>query len=175
MIAALQQGTELFGLPVPSNDRSFLMIIVIHIFLSLIAVISGIMAMLKDKNSKGHTWYGRIYFWSICSAFLTVVILAIMRWPHNNHLLVLGTVTAMLVYAGRKFARTKSGQWARLHTICMGGSYILLLTGFYVDNGKNLPLWNQFPQWFFWVFPAIVGIPVVLYVMKRHPLTRIKN
>ena len=28
----------------------------------------------------------------------------------------------------------------------MGASYILLLTAFYVDNGKNLPLWRELPE-----------------------------
>jgi hypothetical protein len=44
-----------------------------------------------------------------------------------------------------------------LHTICMGASYILLLTGFYVDNGKNLPFWKMSPGWFFSVTsPAVL-------------------
>jgi hypothetical protein len=28
----------------------------------------------------------------------------------------------------------------------MGASYILLLTAFYVDNGKNLPLRGSYPK-----------------------------
>jgi len=27
----------------------------------------------------------------------------------------------------------------------MGVSYIVLLTAFYVDNGKSLPLWKELP------------------------------
>src|SRR5713226_5732494 len=36
-------------------------------------------------------------------------------------------------------------RWARFHIVGMGLSYVLLLTAFYVDNGKNLPLWNRLP------------------------------
>ena len=31
----------------------------------------------------------------------------------------------------------------KLHITGMGTSYVLLLTAFYVDNGKNLPLWRD--------------------------------
>lgn len=169
------QETTLFGIPLPSKEPGFLVAVCIHILLSLAAVMCGLVAMLKDKNSEGHSKFGLRYYWTIVSAFVTVVILSFMRWPHNNHLLMIGTLTVILVFIGRRITKTKTSRWPRLHTICMGGSYILLLTGFYVDNGKNLPFWNLFPQWFFWVLPAIIGIPIILYVLKRHPLTRIRN
>lgn len=60
----------------------------------------------------------------------------------------------------------------RVHLTGMGISYILMLTAFYVDNGKNLPLWRELPQWAFWVLPAAVGVPIIVYVMLRHPLMR---
>lgn len=56
----------------------------------------------------------------------------------------------------------------------MGASYILLMTGFYVDNGKNLPFWKLFPQWFFWVFPAVAGIPIIVFVLRNHPLNKLR-
>jgi hypothetical protein len=53
----------------------------------------------------------------------------------------------------------------------MGLSYILMLTAFYVDNGKNLPLWRELPQWAFWMLPAGIGLPVMVYALLRHPLS----
>lgn len=170
-----EQGTDLLGIPLPSNEPTFVFAIIVHIVLSLVAVITGVIAMFKEKDALGHATYGRIYYWSICAAFVTVIILSIMRWPHNIHLLSIGMLTTTLVLIGRNLAKTKKINWARKHTICMGGSYILLLTGFYVDNGKNLPFWRIFPQWFFWVFPALVGIPMMVRVLKRHPLTRTRK
>lgn len=172
MIGQVQSGTELFGIPLPSNDRTFVLFVLIHILISLIAVISGVVAMLKDKKLKGHSTFGRVYYWSICLAFVTVILLSIMRWPFNNHLLAIGIATACLVYIGRRAANFKQKNWPRLHTICMGGSYILLMTGFYVDNGRHLPFWNQFPQWFFWIFPAMIGIPIIIFVLRSHPLNK---
>ena len=175
MAAEIQTQPDLFGIPLSSDDGNFFIVLVIHILLALTAVICGLGAMLKNKASKGHSAFGKIYYWSILAAFVTVITLAIMRWPFNNHLFMIGLLTIIHVFVGRRIARIKTPRWSRLHTICMGGSYILLLTGFYVDNGKNLPFWKLFPQWFFWIFPAIVGVPIILYVLKKHPLNKITN
>ena len=50
----------------------------------------------------------------------------------------------------------------------MAGSYIALLTGFYVDNGPQLPLWNRLPHWSFWFLPAAVGIPLTWRALVRN-------
>jgi hypothetical protein len=168
----MEDQTDLFGIPVPSTDKTFLAFIILHIVISLTAVISGFIAMLAEKGSPRHTRNGSVYFWSISSSFITVVILSFMRWPHNIHLLTIGVLTFTLTFAGRRLAKEKSKKWTRLHTICMGMSYVLLLTGFYVDNGKNLPFWKMFPVWFFYVFPSMIGIPVILRVLKRHPMNK---
>ena len=57
----------------------------------------------------------------------------------------------------------------------MGLSYILMVTAFYVDNGKNLPLWRELPQIAFWLLPAAIGIPLIVRALVRHPLARQKQ
>jgi hypothetical protein len=52
----------------------------------------------------------------------------------------------------------------------MGTSYILMLTAFYVDNGKNLPLWRELAEIAFWFLPSAIGVPLILYTLLRHPL-----
>jgi len=54
----------------------------------------------------------------------------------------------------------------------MGLSYILMLTAFYVDNGKHLPLWKELPQIAFWLLPSACGVPVIAWALRRHPLAR---
>lgn len=168
----MEEETILFGIPVPSTSKLFLAIVVVHIVFGLICVLAGLTAMLSEKGGKRHLLAGKTYFWCMSFAFITIVILSIMRWPHNIHLLTIGTLAFAFTYAGRRFAQTHARNWTRLHTLCMGLSYILLLTGFYVDNGKNLPFWKQFPQLFFWVFPSIAGLPIIVYALLRHPLNR---
>jgi hypothetical protein len=168
----MEEQTDLFGIPVPSTNKVFLTFVVVHILIALVSVISGFLAMLSDKGKSKHPAFGRIYFWSMLSSFATVVILSIMRWAHNKHLLIIGTLAMGFTYTGYRLAKSHRKNWASLHTICMGLSYILLLTGFYVDNGKNLPFWNQFPQIVFYVFPSAIGVPIIVYVLFRHPLNR---
>jgi len=54
----------------------------------------------------------------------------------------------------------------------MSASYILLLTAFYVDNGKSLPLWRELPQIAFWLLPSAIGAPIILYALRQHPVIR---
>ena len=128
--------------------------------------------MLTEKGGRKHSAFGRVYFWSMVSAFVTIVILSVMRWPHNIHLLSIGICAVVSTYFGYRLTKAHRKHWTRLHTILMSSSYIFLLTGFYVDNGKNLPFWRMFPHWFFWIFPAAIGIPIILVVLKKHPLNK---
>jgi hypothetical protein len=54
------------------------------------------------------------------------------------------------------------------HIAGMGLSYILLLTAFYVDNGRNLPLWKEFPSIVYWLLPSAVGLPRIVRALLRH-------
>jgi len=162
--------TIIFGIPIPSDDRVFLAIVVIHILLGLVAVVTGLAAMLSQKKKGRHSMWGKLYFISMVLIFVSVIPLTIMRWPLNNHLLVLGTLAFGSAHYGRRLVRRKDNGWSRYHTIFMGASYIFLLTAFYVDNGKNLPFWKLFPQYFFWIFPTLVGVPIILYALFKHPL-----
>ena len=170
----MEGTTDIFGIPVPSTERTFLSFVVVHILISLMAVVSGFVAMLSDKGNKRHSKYGKIYFWLMLLAFCTVVTLSVMRWPHNIYLLSIAVLAISSTLAGYWFAKRRTLNWTRYHTICMGASYILLMTGFYVDNGKNLPFWKFFPQWFFWLFPAVVGVPIILWALLKHPLNKSK-
>lgn len=173
-----EHETDLLGIPVPSDNPLFLAFIIIHIILGLICTVSGIVAMFSRKARGTHSKAGKIYYFGITALFVTVVITSLMRWPHNIHLLIVGTFAWIFAFVGRRVARSLRPDWTRMHTVCMGTSFILLMTGFYVDNGKNLPFWNQFPVLFFWLFPAVIGIPIIIYVFFYHPLNRkraIKN
>ena len=54
----------------------------------------------------------------------------------------------------------------------MGVSYIVMLTAFYVDNGKNLPVWRGLPPIAYWLAPSLVGLPILAIAFLRHPLAR---
>jgi hypothetical protein len=56
----------------------------------------------------------------------------------------------------------------------MGGSYIALLTGFYVDNGPYLPLWKQLPHLTYWLLPSIIGAPLIWLALHRYKRTTVR-
>ena len=78
----------------------------------------------------------------------------------------------MVASVGRTAHRRRWHGWVRLHIGSMGLSYILLLTTFYVDNGKSLPLWKELPSIAYWVLPGAVGLPLIVRALLRHPLVR---
>src|SRR5258708_7656652 len=57
--------------------------------------------------------------------------------------------------------------WVIIHIVGTIGSYIVLLTGFYVDNAHLIPLLNQLPQLTFWVLPTVIGIPFMVRSISR--------
>ncbi|WP_276374266.1 hypothetical protein [Chryseolinea sp. H1M3-3] len=76
----MEEHTDLFGIPIPSTDKVFVGFVIVHIIISLVAVATGVLAMLAHKTSARHKKNGKIYFWSISCSFVTVLILSFMRW-----------------------------------------------------------------------------------------------
>jgi hypothetical protein len=164
------QTTIVLGVPIPSDDPVFLGVIGIHILFGLAAVITGAVAMLSTKGRGRHSNWGTIYFWCLSGVFATMSALSFVRWADDYHLFILGALSFASAYFGRTAARRRWRQWPRLHLTGMGASYVLLLTAFYVDNGKNLPLWRELPDIAFWLLPSAIGIPLIIYVLLRHSI-----
>ena len=56
----------------------------------------------------------------------------------------------------------------RLHIGGMGLSYVVMLTAFYVDNGKSLPVWRDLPHITYWLTPNVIGIPLIVRAVVRY-------
>ena len=162
--------TVLLGIPIPSTDPVFLTVVGVHIVLGLASVVAGAIAILSTKGRGRHSYFGITYFWCLGGVFVTMSTLSFMRWAENYHLFILGAISFALAFFGRAAVRRRSHQWLRLHLTGMGGSYITTLTAFYVDNGKNLPLWKELPEIAFWLLPGVIGAPLILHALFRHPL-----
>ena len=165
-----ENTTVVLGIPIPSTNTAFLVVVGVHVLFGLAALTTGAVAMLSKKGRGRHSEFGTIYFWCLFGVFATMSALSFMRWPENYHLFILGAPSFALAYFGRTAARRRWRQWPRLHLTGMGASYILMLTAFYVDNGKNLPLWKDLPDIAFWFLPSTIGVPLILYALFRHPL-----
>lgn len=160
------------GVVVPDESALFLTIVGVHILFALAAVIAGAGAMLAKKGIGRHSTFGTIYFWLMLGVFVTATILSAMRWVHDKHLLVLGVLAFACATFGRFSLRGHPHTRLAVHLSAMGASYILLLTAFYVDNGRNLPLWKELPTVAYWTVPALIGVPIIIRALRVHPLLR---
>jgi uncharacterized membrane protein len=163
--------TTIGGITIPSTSPVFLSVVGIHVLIALACAVFGLTAMITNKRSINHPKLGSIYFWSLSAVFATATVLTVVRWQENWYLFALGVISFGTAYLGRSAIRGP-GRSVRRHLSLMGTSYIVLLTAFYVDNGKNLPLWHNLPGITFWVLPALIGIPLIARTLARHPLAR---
>ena len=62
---------EIAGFEIPSESPVFISILAVHIPVALVAVVTGAVAMLRQKRRGAHTIFGSIYFWSLGALFAT--------------------------------------------------------------------------------------------------------
>jgi hypothetical protein len=160
------------GITIPSNTPFFLTLISIHVLAALICVVAGIVAMLSEKKQGYHPKAGSVYFYSLLVVFLTVVVISILRWQEDYYLFLLGLLSFGMAFTGRRALKQKWRRWPIYHITGMGLSYIILLTAFYVDNGRFLPIWKYFSPVVYWTLPAIIGIPIIVINLMRHQVVK---
>jgi hypothetical protein len=170
----MDEVTVVSGIPIPSTSPWFLGGVAIHVAMGIVCVVAGIGAMLSRKGRGRHSRFGTVYFWFLLGVFLTATALAVVRWGEDYHLFVLGALSFGAALVARQMLRRGPPTRRRMqvHLIGMATSYALLLTAFYVDNGKSLPLWRLLPTIVYWLGPAAVALPLVAYTLLRHRLLR---
>jgi hypothetical protein len=161
-------AVRILGITVPDNRPLFLAVVAVHVVAGVTSVVAGALAATARKQPGRHPRAGRVYLYGLATIFVSATVLAIMRWSHDWHLFVIGTVAAALGGFGFVMRRRARPGWKLWHGSAMGASYIALLTGFYVDNGPQLPLWKLLPHITYWVLPSIVGIPLIVLALVRN-------
>lgn len=148
----------------------------LHVVAALTAVVSGALSAAARKGPGRHPRAGTVYLYALALVFVTVTLMAALRWSRDWHLFVIAAVALGLAVAGRwarRWARrrTRGAQGTRgtlWHGSALAGSYVLLFTGFYVDNGSRLPLWDRLPHLAYWFIPAAVGTPLTWWALARY-------
>jgi hypothetical protein len=159
------------AIPIPADGVVFTGALACHIASGLTCVVTGALAASASKGAGRHTAAGRIYVWSLAVVFVSATVMALLRLAEDWHLLLIAVVAFSSGSLGYLACRRRWRGWLRIHLLGMSGSYIALLTGFYVDNGPNLPLWNRLPTVAFWLLPSLVGVPLVARAMARRRLS----
>lgn len=159
---------EIFGLPIPDAGPVFAAALIVHVAAGLTAVSAGAVAAFAAKGPGRHPKAGRIYLIALGVIFATATVMSVIRWRQDAHLLAIACVAFGLCAFGWRARRQHRTGWPTRHAIGMGGSYIALLTGFYVDNGPFLPLWNRLPHIAYWLLPSLVGVPLIWWALRRY-------
>ena len=152
---------------IPPRSPTFLAVLAIHIPAGLTCVVAGAGAALSPKRHGRHPRFGTVYYWALAVVLVTTIGLTIMR-PQDAYLLALGTFAFAAATTGRIARRRRWPRWVPVHIAGMGSSYILLLVAFYVDNGKNLPVWRDLPHVAYWAIPTLIGVPLVARALSRY-------
>jgi hypothetical protein len=160
-------AATILGLPVPDAGPVFVAALAVHITAALTAVVSGALAATARKRPGRHPRAGRVYLCALSVVFVTATTLAVIRWRHDAHLFAIAAVALALGGYGYRARRRHQPGWPGHHAVGMGGSYIALLTGFYVDNGPALPIWKHLPHVAYWLLPAAVGVPLIWRALRR--------
>ncbi|MQA13974.1 MAG: DUF2306 domain-containing protein [Pseudonocardiaceae bacterium] len=155
------------------------LLIACHVLAGLTAVVWGAGAMLAPKRRGRHPRRGRAYLVALAVVAATGTTLAATDWQHLWHLAALGATAAGFAVVGYATRPGRRAGWLTAHIIGMSGSYVAMLTAFYVDNGPRLPLWQLLPPGAFWFLPTVVGVPLLVRALARHrrrrPRTRLQR
>lgn len=159
--------TKILGLEIPNAGPVFFAVLAVHVLAALVTVGAAALAATARKRPGRHPRAGHVYLWGIGAVFATATIMAVIRWREDWHLFAIAAVAFGLAMVGWQARRRRRPGWPRWHGAGMGGSFVALLTGFYVDNGPQLPLWSRLPHWTFWFIPAAIGVPLILWALRR--------
>lgn len=159
---------NILGFEIPSDSRVFLTVLSFHVLAALGSVVTGIIAMLSPKRSGRHPKFGTIYYWCLTVVFMSATVLAAMRWSDDAYLFSLGAASFLAATVGRAARRGQWPGWVPIHISGMGLSYTIMLIAFYMDNGRNLPVWKGLPSATYWLIPSAVGVPLIVRAVVRY-------
>lgn len=162
--------TVVAGIVIPSSSPMFLALVALHVCVALVCIATGLVAMLSPKRFGRHPRFGATYYWFLSVVFASATILSIIRWEDDKELFALAIASFATATLGRAALRGRWRRWVRLHIAGMGASYVFLLIAFYIDNGKNLPVWRDLPTVSYWLIPSAVGAVLVIRALLFHPL-----
>jgi formate-dependent nitrite reductase membrane component NrfD len=157
------------GIPIPFRTPALLGVLAIHVLAALASVIAGVIAMVSKKGPGRHTVFGAMYYWSLFVVIATALVLAASRWAEDYYLAILGTISFATALLGRAAFRSHVRFRVQAHISGMGLSYTLMLVAFYMDNGRNLPLWRDLPPVTYWLAPGAAGAALIIYALLRYP------
>ncbi|MEN3304411.1 MAG: hypothetical protein V7603_613 [Micromonosporaceae bacterium] len=158
----------ILGINVPDSRPLFIAALAVHVPAGIVSVLSGAVAASARKRPRRHPIAGRVYLVGIALVCASATVLAPMRWQHDWPLFLLDLLAFALAGTGLLVRLRQRPGWPARHGMAMAGSYVTLLTGFYVDNGPQLPLWDRLPHLTYWLLPVTAGVPLTVRALFHN-------
>ena len=155
------------GLPIPDAGPLFFTVLAVHVLAGSVCVVAGAVTATAPSGWASPR-AGTVYVCGLLVVVVSAGVLAVLRWARDWRLFLIAGVAAGLGFTGWWARRRRPRRWLLVHGGAMAGSYIVLLTGFYVDNGPHLPLWGRLPPILYWLLPAVVGVPLTWRALHRN-------
>ena len=115
-------------------------LLVIHIFAGVIALLSATLSLSTEKGKKLHVLSGKSYFWAMVLIFLTAIPMSIIN--SNIFLFLVAIFSFHLAFSGMRFARNRKGIPARIDLIAvnfmfLSGAGMWILAIIFVINNNS--------------------------------------
>ena len=143
-------------------------LIAVHVASGVAAVVAGGATMRATKGAGAHPRRGHAYLWTLSAVLATGLAITLTDWAHLWHLTALGGTAVLCAALGFTARRSQFRRWLPVHILGMSGSYVAMLTAFYIDNGPRLPGWSLLPPLSFWILPGAVAAPVIITALRRN-------
>lgn len=161
-------AVDIGGLRIPDAGPLFFAALGVHVVAGATCGAAGLLAATARKKPGRHPRAGTVYLYGIGAVFATATVMATLRWREDWRLFIIAALAFGLALVGWWTRRRRPRRWMVWHGSAMAASYVALFTGFYVDNGPQLPLWDRLPHLTYWLLPAAVGAPLTWWALRRN-------
>lgn len=138
-----------------------------HIALGAAGLILGPIAMSARKRDGVHTSTGEAYHWVMLGVCLSAGALAILDWGRIWWFFPIALGSYAFALLGYLAAKRRGKGWLRRHIAGQGGSYIALVTAFFVVNWDNWTGTRGVNSPLAWALPTVIGTPMLIWLQRE--------
>lgn len=117
----------------------------VHLLAAIVALVSGLLVLLRPKGTARHRWLGRGYFVAMITMNGTALLIYELfgRFGPFHWLAVISLVS---VLGGFVAARRRAPGWRHRHAYFMVGSYVGVVAGAVAEVASRVPGWSFGPS-----------------------------
>ena len=171
LLVTMDDGlTIIAGIPIPSTSPVFLAVVGFHVLLGLICTLVGIVAMLSKKGARKALEFWNNLFLVFIPRFCVLYVIGCCPVAGRLPSLFYWITFICFSVLGPKGDAQSAQFYPTRHR--NGDTLYSAFDRLLRRQRQELALLNRFPQIGFWIVPSAIGIPIIAFVLWRHPLIR---